>query len=120
MSELNYQLLVEAANSIRQTLNTKPRSQKIGFQISPGGILNAYREGDVNFKEACGHIEWLINPPNSEDSGTQPTASNTGSPKLPTYEEVWKHVAGVCAVAPHKSGCKVTYDFICSQLRAGA
>lgn len=82
MSELNYDFLVKAANNIRQALNSKPLNQKIGYQISPGGILNAYREGDINFKEACKRIEELINPQNSEGSGTQPTASNSDLMKL--------------------------------------
>jgi len=35
-----------------QILKRKPRRLKIGYQCSPGGILNAYREGDLTFKQA--------------------------------------------------------------------
>ena len=33
---------------------------KMGYQISPGGILNAYREGDVSFEDAAAHLERMI------------------------------------------------------------
>ena len=47
-----YTRLVEQANAIRKQLDEKPASMKIGYIRVPGGILNAYREGDINFEEA--------------------------------------------------------------------
>ncbi len=44
--------VVRWSNAIRKTLNEKPTDLKAGYQLSFGGILNAYREGDLNFKEA--------------------------------------------------------------------
>ncbi len=52
--------VVSAANSIRRVLDDKPSSLKIGFRASPGGILSAYREGDLSFKEAVEAIEKLV------------------------------------------------------------
>ena len=59
MSDIDYQSFVNAANSIRKVLDFKPDDQKIGYQVSPGGIINAYREGDLNFIEATKEIEAL-------------------------------------------------------------
>jgi hypothetical protein len=36
-------------------LQKKPK--KIGYQSSPGDILNAYREGDITFEEAVKELE---------------------------------------------------------------
>lgn len=36
-------------------LRRKP--QKLGYQCSPGGILNAYREGDITFNKAVKELE---------------------------------------------------------------
>lgn len=44
--------IVDHANQIRNALDYKPASMKKGYQRSPGGILNAYREGDLTFDEA--------------------------------------------------------------------
>ena len=43
---------VDLANATREMLEDKPDRLKIGFSRSPNGILNAYREGDLNFEEA--------------------------------------------------------------------
>lgn len=56
------------------------------------------------------------------------TTPNTGSPKLPTGEDVWNHVLEwrehKIAPVPDRDACRcvtqVVYDFICRQLRAGA
>lgn len=42
-----------------ELLRNKPAGLKIGFQHTPGGILNAYREGDLNFREAVVEMEKL-------------------------------------------------------------
>lgn len=44
--------LVSEANKIRKELDGKPEELKIGYWLSPGSILNAYREGDLTFNEA--------------------------------------------------------------------
>ena len=38
-----------------------------GYQVSPGGVLNAYREGDLSFDKACSEIDWMI----SGDDGSE-------------------------------------------------
>jgi hypothetical protein len=52
--------LTDAANAIRTLLNRKPRSRRLGYRVCPGGILNAYREGDLSFSRAVRAIERLI------------------------------------------------------------
>ena len=52
-----WEYFVNAANFIRAALDYKPSDIKVGYQLSPGGILNAYREGDLNFEEACRELE---------------------------------------------------------------
>jgi|GEM_PF-5288056 len=44
--------LVEAANAISGILKRKPKVLRKGFGLHPGGILNAFREGDVSFRQA--------------------------------------------------------------------
>lgn len=44
--------LVEKANRIRKNLDAKPKEIRLGTSLSPGSILNAYREGDMSFDEA--------------------------------------------------------------------
>jgi hypothetical protein len=48
---------VEEANKSHSLLKRKPRKFKAGFQFCPGGILNAYREGDLTFKQAVRQLE---------------------------------------------------------------
>src|SRR3990172_12746691 len=43
---------VEQINDLRKLLDEKPEEYKIGWSVSYGGILNAYREGDLSFEEA--------------------------------------------------------------------
>ena len=38
-------------------LQNKPTEMKMGYSLSPGGILNAYREGDLTFKQAVKALE---------------------------------------------------------------
>jgi len=54
MEDIDWDDVVKIANTTRRLLDEKPSSQKIGLSasVTPGGILNAYREGDLNFKEA--------------------------------------------------------------------
>lgn len=53
----NWKALVEQANDISSLLRRKPQRHKIGYQCSPSGILNAYREGDLTFKQAVRELE---------------------------------------------------------------
>lgn len=53
----NWDALVVAVNELHSIVQRKPRDEKGPFQLSPGGILNAYREGDVTFKQAVKHLE---------------------------------------------------------------
>lgn len=43
---------------IRSLKEAHPDLQ-IGYQLSPGGILNAYREGDIDFETAVHRIKEL-------------------------------------------------------------
>lgn len=54
----DWELEVNKLNEIHRELQSKPR--KKGFQLSPGGILNAYREGDLSFNDACNML--LVEP----------------------------------------------------------
>jgi hypothetical protein len=48
-------------NELHQRLQEKPDSEKMGYAVCPGGILNAYREGDITFKQAVKAIEeWAL------------------------------------------------------------
>jgi len=47
----------EAINHLIRELQAKPAKYMMGYQISPGGILNAYREGDITFDDACKLLE---------------------------------------------------------------
>jgi hypothetical protein len=43
---------VEELNRLHQELQQKPETEKRGYSFSVGGVLNAYREGDLSFEEA--------------------------------------------------------------------
>ena len=43
---------ISTVNSLMQKLKRKPRALKIQYYLNPGSILNAYREGDITFKQA--------------------------------------------------------------------
>jgi len=43
---------VEELNKLHRELQGKPQEEKKGFVLSVGGILNAYREGDLSFEDA--------------------------------------------------------------------
>jgi len=49
--------LVDKLNEIHAKLKTKPDKYKVGYSLSFGGILNAYREGDLNFEEAIKELK---------------------------------------------------------------
>jgi hypothetical protein len=49
--------VVATANAINEKLKRKPRSLTIGYTDCPNGILNAYREGDLTFKQAVKAIQ---------------------------------------------------------------
>lgn len=44
-------------NKLHEELQLKPEKEKMGFSITPGGILNAYREADVSFKHATESLD---------------------------------------------------------------
>ena len=49
--------IVNSVNILMVILKRKPKQFKSGYQGSPEGILNAYREGDVTFDQAVKEIE---------------------------------------------------------------
>jgi len=54
---VDWKSLVDAMNSLRKVLDRKPRRLRIGYRLDPDGILNAYREGDINFEKAVKELE---------------------------------------------------------------
>jgi len=54
-SELRDQL-----NVIHKQLQESPNELKCGYQICFGGILNAYREGDVSFTKAIEQFNGIL------------------------------------------------------------
>ncbi len=44
--------IIFAVNALMSILKRKPKSLRLGYQASAGGILNAYREGDLDFDQA--------------------------------------------------------------------
>jgi len=49
----------EQLNKLHAELQQKPAAEKRGYGLHPGGILNAYREGDLNFDEAIKALQGL-------------------------------------------------------------
>ena len=49
--------IIAQVNRLRKELDNKPDIFKVEYQVNPGGILNAYREGDLTFKEAVEALE---------------------------------------------------------------
>jgi hypothetical protein len=48
-------------NELHKKLQQKPDSEKMGYAVCPGGILNAYREADITFKQTVKAIEeWAL------------------------------------------------------------
>jgi hypothetical protein len=46
---------------LHQRLEQNPDSEKMGYDVCPGGILIAYREADITFTQAVKAIEdWAI------------------------------------------------------------
>lgn len=52
-SEVWWPGLIAHLNALRKKLDAKPQEMKRGYIAHPGSILNAYREGDLSFDEAC-------------------------------------------------------------------
>lgn len=44
----------EALNHLRSLIHQSDHT--IGYRMSPGGIMNAYREGDIGFEEAIARL----------------------------------------------------------------
>lgn len=47
----------EELNKLHAELQQKPDSEKRGYSLCPGGILNAYREADISFNEAIDALQ---------------------------------------------------------------
>ena len=48
-------------NELHEKLSQKPENEKMGFAFCPGGVLNAYREGDITFERAVEVLnEWAV------------------------------------------------------------
>lgn len=47
----------EKLNELHRELQGKPDAFKLGYIEDPGGILNAYREGDISFEDAVEAID---------------------------------------------------------------
>ena len=76
---------------------------------------------------ACTEDNCLLASECASNSGAQPPrADNTGSPKLPSFEEVWNFVCNLDVEASGKPSvimkyiCHRFYEYIERQLRAGA
>ncbi len=54
---LFWSTLTEYVNSYHKMLQKKPRLFRRAFRSDPGSILNAYREGDLTFKQAVKELE---------------------------------------------------------------
>ena len=66
-NELFWLHMVGAAGSIRKVLDDKPDEYKAKVRSNPGSILNAYREGDLNF---CDAVD-MLNKWKSESTDTK-------------------------------------------------
>lgn len=44
--------MIEEVRALISRLRDKPQDLRLGYQLSPGGILNAYTEGDIDFEKA--------------------------------------------------------------------
>ncbi len=53
MAMSRWQDLAEKLNKIHAELQGKPDSEKCGYRYSVPSILNAYREADISFEDAC-------------------------------------------------------------------
>ncbi len=53
--------LLQKVNELHAKLQNKPDSEKRGYSHTPGGILNAYREGDISFDDAVKAINTITN-----------------------------------------------------------
>jgi hypothetical protein len=55
--------IIHAVNALMSILKHKPREFKDCVTLHPGGILNAYREGDLTFNQAVRELErWKKRP----------------------------------------------------------
>ena len=58
--EQYYKELRNRLNNIHTELSEKPEEYKMPYSLTIGGILNAYREGDVSFKNAVNDIKSAV------------------------------------------------------------
>jgi len=56
-SEGRWAGIVAAVNTLHKMLRKKPKQLRIGHWMTPGSILNSYREGDLSFKQAVKELE---------------------------------------------------------------
>ena len=59
-TKLYWKCKVARLNQLHKELQAKPDRFKIGYLRIPSSILNAYREGDLSFNEACSELNRLI------------------------------------------------------------
>jgi hypothetical protein len=58
----DWQQMIQEVNALNRRLQKKPRELKLGYQCSSGGILNAYREGNLTFRGAVAALKrWRKN-----------------------------------------------------------
>lgn len=51
--------MINEVDALRRRLREKPQELRIGYSITPGGILNAYCEGDILFEQAVAELTKL-------------------------------------------------------------
>lgn len=49
----HYQLLRDKLNETHKELQSMPEQYKLGYYHSVPSVLNAYREADISFDDAC-------------------------------------------------------------------
>lgn len=55
----DWEALVTAVNELHSIIQRKPKRFRRALQLTPDGILNAYREGDISFDKAVHELnEW--------------------------------------------------------------
>lgn len=68
MQDTKWEAMRTEINDLHKNLAQNPDSEKMGFSLSPGGILNAYRECDISFDRAVELLEELHTPAPSPSS----------------------------------------------------
>lgn len=58
--ENTWEIMRNEINNLHKKLSQKPNNEKMGYSISIGGVLNAYREGDISFDRAKEVLTGLV------------------------------------------------------------